>query len=334
MAKKTNTTEKQINQLVKEALDILHAFGIPLDGTERRKQRMAKAFLAVAGVKPGLTWADAMSNDSGHRLLSRQVLRFMNDHLGENIADSSYDDIRREDLILPVMAGIVLKSAANPNAVTNDGTRAYALSEEVAVQVRLFGMPSWEKSLHKFLGGQKTLVEQLNRQRDLARVPVTIKEGHQLHFSPGPHNELQKKIIEVFLPLFGHGAEVLYVGDTAKKFLFIDKDRLGELKFFELAHDKLPDVVAYSPSKNWLFLVEAVHSANPISELRRHTLEAVAGECTANLVYVTAFPNRVTFRKHLKDIAWETEVWIADAPEHLIHFNGDKFLGPYQEDAQ
>jgi adenine-specific DNA-methyltransferase len=44
---------------------------------------------------------------------------------------------------------------------------------------------------------------------------------------------------------------------------------------------------------------------------------------------VTAFPDRVTFRKFAKDIAWETEVWIADNPDHMIHFNGDKFLGPY-----
>ncbi len=181
-----------------------------------------------------------------------------------------------------------------------------------------------------FLAGQKTLSEQLKRQRDLARIPVTIKEGQQLHFSPGPHNELQKKIIEGFLPLFGYSAQILYVGDTADKFLFIDEEKLKALNFFELAHDQLPDVVAYSATKNWLFLVEAVHSANPVSELRRHTLEKMAKNCTADLVYVTAFPDRDTFRRHVKDIAWETEVWIADAPEHLIHFNGDKFLGPYK----
>jgi len=42
---------------------------------------------------------------------------------------------------------------------------------------------------------------------------------------------------------------------------------------------------------------------------------------------VTAFPNRSIMARYLGDIAWETEVWVADAPSHLIHFNGERFLG-------
>ena len=319
-----------INQKVNEALKIIEAVGIPLENlTTRRKEKMAKVFLAVAGIRPSQTWSEVQSNSTGHRLTSRQIIKFINEHLGENIADSSYDDIRRKDLVLLVAAEIIIKSAINPSADTNDGTRPYALGPEFAAQVKLFGTEEWSSLLTGFLEGHKTLAEQLKRQRYLSRIPVSIKEDHQLHFSSGPHNQLQKQVIEEFLPLFGHGSNVLYVGDTADKFLFIDKVQLKALNF-ELRHDKLPDVVAYSPSKNWLFLVEAVHSANPISELRRHALEKAAENCTAELVYITAFPNKDTFRKHVKDIAWETEVWIADAPEHLIHFNGDKFLGPYK----
>ena len=43
-----------------------------------------------------------------------------------------------------------------------------------------------------------------------------------------------------------------------------------------------------------------------------------------------AFPDRAEFRKNAADIAWETEVWIADNPDHMIHFNGDRFLGPHE----
>jgi len=322
----------QLNKLVEEALVILGALGVPLnEQTERRKQRMAKAFLAVAGMKPGNSWAEVQNNDTGHRLVSRQILRYMNEYLGEDIADSSYDDIRRKDLLLPVTAGIILKSATNPDANTNDGTRPYALSPKAAKQIKLFGSSDWNISLKQFLAGQKTLAQQFQRERDLARIPVKIHNGKKLLFSPGPHNQLQKQIIEQFLPLYGFGAEVLYVGDTSDKFLFINEDQLRGLGFIELAHDKLPDVVAYSPEKNWMFLVEAVHSANPINELRRLVLEEMSQDCKADIVYVTAFPDRSTFRKHVKDVAWETEVWIADAPEHLIHFNGDKFLGPYSK---
>ena len=52
----------------------------------------------------------------------------------------------------------------------------------------------------------------------------------------------------------------------------------------------------------------------------------------AGLVFVTAFPDRRTMVSHLNQIAWQTEVWISDSPGHLIHFDGDRFLGPYNED--
>lgn len=320
-----------IETLVKQALQILVALGVPLDGlSARRQEKMAKAFLAVAGLKPGDAWKSAQSNDDHRQLLSRQIIAFMNTHLGENIADSSYDDIRRKDLVLPVEALIVMKSAKNPDANTNDGTRGFALSPSAAHAVRKFGLPTWLTAVKTFLQGRITLAAELRRDRDLARIPVQIATGVVLTFSPGNHNLLQKAIIESFLPVFGFGAQVLYVGDTAKKNLFLDETELKALNFFELAHDKLPDVVAYSQTKNWLYLIEAVTTANPITELRRRTLLALTQACTAEVIFITAFPDRTTYRQFAKDIAWETEVWIADAPEHMIHFNGHKFLGPYK----
>ncbi len=167
----------------------------------------------------------------------------------------------------------------------------------------------------------------------MVRIPVQINARTQVDFSPGRHNELQKHIIEVFLSIFGFGTRVLYVGDTAKKNLFLDETGLQKLHFFELAHDALPDVIAYCEERNWLYLIEAVTTANPVTELRRITLLQAASSCSADIVLVTAFPDRQTYRKFAHGIAWETEVWIADAPEHRIHLNGDKFLSPHREKA-
>ncbi len=320
------TVEVRVN----EALEILRALGVPLEGlTPRRKEKMAKAFLAVTGLQPKTPWANAKDSSGGGQLLSRQIIAFMNLHWKEAIADSSYDDVRRKDLALPVAALVVLNSAKNPDANTNDGTRGFALNPDAAKAIRAFATSAWQSEVAQFLSGRQSLSEQLKRDRSLARVPVQIKEGVSLTFSPGGHNLLQKKIIESFLPIFGFGAQVLYVGDTADKSLFVDQAGLTELAFFELAHDKLPDVVAFSKSKNWLYLIEAVTTVNPISELRRRTLSLLTAQCTADVIYVTAFADRATYRKFAHDIAWETEVWIADAPEHMIHFNGDKFLGPH-----
>ncbi|NJS36314.1 MAG: hypothetical protein HC765_07610 [Brachymonas sp.] len=140
--------------------------------------------------------------------------------------------------------------------------------------------------------------------------------------------------MKIFCLLYGFGADVLYVGDTEKKHLLLEEKRLLSLKFFELKHDKLPDVVAYSKAKNWLYLIEAVTTANPITELRRKILLDLTKDCTAEIILITAFLDRATYRKFASDIAWETEVWIADAPEHMIHFNGDKFLGPHTAQLQ
>ncbi len=324
-------SKNKIQLLVEQGLIILQDLGVPLENlTERRKEKMAKAFLAVAGLKPGMSWSQAKDNDDKHQLLSRQIIAFMNAHLGEKIADSSYDDIRRKDLVLPEAASIVLKSAKNPDANTNDGTRGFALNPTAAKAIRKFGTPQWQTSVEQFMSGREALSEELNRKRSLARIPVQINSDVALTFSPGKHNILQKQVIDSFLTIFGFGATVLYVGDTTDKYLYIDKAKLEEINFFKISHDKLPDVVAFSSEKNWLYLIEVVTTANPITEMRRRTLLQLTAGCTADVIFITAFPDRLTYRKFAKDIAWETEVWIAESPEHMIHFNGDKFLGPYK----
>jgi type II restriction enzyme len=141
---------------------------------------------------------------------------------------------------------------------------------------------------------------------------------------------LQKAVIEEFLPRYGYGSDVLYVGDSSDRFLLHEKDRLQALGFFELAHGELPDIVAYSTKRRWLYLIEAVHSSGPVSPIRHLELDRLTTQCQVGIVYVTAFLNRKTFRKFAADISWETEVWIADAPDHLVHFNGDSFMGPHK----
>ena len=156
-----------------------------------------------------------------------------------------------------------------------------------------------------------------------------MPSGTVITFSPDEHNLLQKAIIEEFLPRYGYNADVSYVGDTAKKFVVFQEQKLQELRFFHLDDGEIPDVVAYSETKNWLYLIEAVHSSGPISRSRLLKLQELTANCAVPIVYVTAFLNRATFRRFVAEIAWETEVWLADDPDHLIHFNGGKFLGPF-----
>lgn len=164
----------------------------------------------------------------------------------------------------------------------------------------------------------------------MPKVRVTLPGGHILDFSRGGHNQLQREIIEEFLPRFGAGCTVLYIGDATDKYLLREDDKLKALGFFELTHDSLPDVVAYNEEKNWLFLIEAFFTSGPMSELRILELQKALTECKADLIFVTAFTSKTDFKKNIADIGWESEVWTADNPEHLVHFNGGKFLGPHK----
>ncbi len=110
-----------------------------------------------------------------------------------------------------------------------------------------------------------------------------------------------------------------------------DNDALSKLGIEITEHDKLPDIVLFDTARNWLFLIEAVTSHGPVNAKRYTEIEQMLTDCPAERIYVTAFSTRSDFRAHAAEIAWETEVWIAENPDHMIHFNGLKFLGPYQK---
>lgn len=318
-------TPTKVKNLVFNILDVFQLIGIPVDNTDRKLERMAKACLAVGKIKKD--FSEACSFEDGFTR-TRDIITFENKNFGEDISPGSYDDIRRQDLKLLVEAGIVVNSSSTEEQATNNPSRGYGLSTSFANLLHSFGSSRWEILLNEFRKETKSLKEELERRRDLQKVPVTLPNGKIIVLSYGEHNDLQKAIIEVFLPLFGFGAEVLYVGDTKDKFLHLEKAELEKIKFFTLEHEELPDVVAYSREKNLLYLIEAYHSTGEWDEIRVRKVKRKLEEsgCTANVVFFTAFENKNIFKQKAKDIAWETEVWIADSPEHLVHFNGCKFL--------
>lgn len=318
-------TPTKVKNLVFNILDVFKLIGIPVDNTDRKLERMAKACLAVGKIKKD--FSEACSFEDGFTR-TRDIIAFENEYLGEDISSGSYDDIRRQDLKLLVEAGIVVNSSSTEEQATNNPSRGYGLSTSFANLLHSFGSSRWEILLNEFRKETKSLKEELERRRDLQKVPVTLPNGKTIVLSYGEHNNLQKAIIEVFLPLFGFGAEVLYVGDTKDKFLHLEKAELEKIKFFTLEHEELPDVVAYSREKNLLYLIEAYHSTGEWDEIRVRKVKRKLEEsgCTANVIFFTAFENKNIFKQKAKDIAWETEVWIADSPEHLVHFNGYKFL--------
>lgn len=315
--------------MLSDAIKILQKLGIPVDTlTSKRKQHMARAFLALGAISPKSTWKE-FNDSENHHLTTKQILAFGRTNWGELRSDGSYDDVRRQDLKWLVLSNIVISAANKPAATTNDGTRGFGIHPQVAKVVRTFDSDNWDAEINKFLKAWPLLSKKLSRERNLKKIPVTLSSGKKISFSPDPHNKLQKAVIELFLPRYGYGAEVLYVGDASDKHKYKNEALLKKLGIFDLSHDQLPDIIAYSSSKKWLYLIEAVTTANPVTEERRLILELKLKNSKVPRIYVSAFRDRATFRKFAAEVAWETEVWLEEVPDHLVHFNGGKFLGPH-----
>lgn len=319
------TQSKRVDRLIRQMLDVLTATGIPVEREHvRTQQRIAEAVLAVAGISK--SFAEAHSSDDDRFLTTRQIIAFENDKFGRSYSPGSYDDVRRRHLILLTAAGYVVNSSSLSSQSTNNPTRGYAASPDFAALLKAYGTPRWASAVGDFMARRETLRSELERKRELERIPVLLPSGVEVRLSAGEHNALQRDIVQKFLPRFGFGAAVLYLGDATDRYLVRESERLSELGFFVLEHDELPDVIAYSESKNLLFLIEAVHSSGEMTELRMRKLKRKLSKCKASLVFVSAFAKRKDFRKFSATLAWESEAWIAENPDHMIHFNGWKFL--------
>ena len=203
----------------------------------------------------------------------------------------------------------------------------YAITEEALTVARSFGKRGWEKKVETFVERSGSLREKYAAEREMHRIPLVI-EGNEYYLSPGVHNEVRAAVVENFAPRFSPGGKLLYIGDTEDKDLYVDEAGLAALHLPITEHSKLPDIVICDERRGWLFLIEVVTSHGPVSAKRVVELEEFTKDCPYGLVYVSAFPDAKEFKKHVDDIAWETEVWLSDTPDHMIHFNGDRFIGP------
>lgn len=307
-----------------EAAKILTALGLP---AAQQNERSALTLLALGGVGPRTHWADA--EQPSLRIVD--IMEFMRARYRKDYAPNTRETVRRQTIHQFEQARIVDRNSDDPTRPTNSGKTVYKLTDHALAVIRAFGNDvAFLAQVGRFLKQFGALQAAYSSSRDTHRVPLRLPDGATIYLSPGKHNELQVAVIMEFGPRFAAGAEVLYVGDTADKHGLLQTERLASLGVVVTEHDKLADIMLYQPDKNWLYLVEAVTSHGPISPKRRAELIRVLSGSSAEFVFVTAFASTAEFRKCAADIAWETEVWIADNPDHMIHFNGPKFLGPYR----
>lgn len=306
---------------IQEAQEILKSLGLPAN---QQNEISALTLLVLAQITEDIAWGQAKK----HSLRIHDILLAIKEHYGREYAENTRETIRRQVIHQFIQAGLVVRNPDDPTLPTNSPHTHYGLSEAGLKAIRAHQSQNWEQTVRAFIESRGALLEIYQKSREQHRVPLRLANGEEYHLSPGRHNELQVAIIEEFGPRFAPGAKLLYLGDTENKTLILDASGFEELGIPIPNHDKLPDIVLYDEQRNWLFLIEAVTSHGPISPKRHLELEELIKDSLAGCVYVSAFPNFTTFKNFLTEIAWETDVWIAEIADHLIHFNGDQFLGP------
>lgn len=308
---------------ITEAQEILKEIGLPIP---QQNEMSALTLLALCDIREDDNWANAKRLSKG---VTKDIMAFVNEHYKKDspYAPNTRETFRRQVLHQFVQAGIVNYNPDIPDLPVNSPKAHYALSEEALEVIKSYGTSEWNSKIQQYSVETTFLRDRYVAERDRYRIPLMI-EGKEYLLSPGAHNEIQAAVISDFAPRFAAGGQLLYMGDTEDKDLYIKRDVLNELNLPITEHSKLPDIIIYDSKREWLFLVEVVTSHGPISPTRLIELEDFTKDCPCGIVYVTAFPDNKEFRKHSGDIAWETEVWLANSPDHMIHFNGDRFIGP------
>lgn len=304
---------------IDEAKEILNALQVP---SKQQNAMCCCVLLAMAGLVEETLWQDA----TNEWIRIHDVIAFANNNYGTTYAENSRETFRKQAMHHFRNAAFI----EDNGKATNSPNYRYRLTDEMLKLVQSFGTDLWENKLTSFQTNHETLVQLYASKRVRRKMPVKIN-GEDFTFSPGDHNQLQKAIIEEFAPRFAPNSECLYVGDTIEKDLVKNEDKLYKLGFTITLHDKMPDVVLYSEEKKWLYFIESVTSVGPMEPKRVKEIEEMTTDVTAGKIYVTAFLDFKTFKKFSEALAWETEVWIADMPDHMIHLNGDKFLGPRKD---
>ncbi len=301
---------------IDEARELLKMLGMP---KAQQSDICCYTLLAMAGLKPNTAWADA----ENEWIRIHDIIQFTSTYYGSTYAENSRETFRKQALHHFRNAALV----EDNEEATNSPNYKYRLTKEALQIVKAFHSSEWEVSLARFLKYHEKLVDIYASKKKMNMIPVRIN-GSDFQFSSGKHNELQKAIIEQFAPRFAPGSECLYVGDTIEKDLVKNVKKLTELGFEITLHDKMPDVVLYREDNDWIYFVESVTSVGPMDSKRVLELTEMTKNVTSGKIFVTAFLDLKTYKRFLETLAWETEVWIEEMPDHMIHLNGDKFLGP------
>ena len=293
--------------------NLLADVGMP---DKQQSDLCALTMLGLANLKEG----DSFKKASNNWIRIHDVIQFINDNYGVTYAENSRETFRKQAMHHFRNAALI----EDNGKATNSPNYRYRITSDFLNVLKSIGTKKENLSLQNFLSVHEKLVDTYASKKTMPMMPVKINNIDYV-ISPGSHNQLQKAILEEFAPRFAPNSECLYVGDTTNKDLVKNVNKLSELGFEITLHDKMPDVVLYRADNNWLYFIEAVDSVGPMSPERVIDIQRMTKNVNCGKIFVTAFLDFKKYKRFSEQLAWETEVWIAEMPDHMIHLNGDKF---------
>ncbi len=307
---------------IEEGLEILRALGLP---RAQINERSSLTLLSLVNLKPNQGWNECSAPLMG----ITPMMEFFADFYGKKYAPNSRETVRRQTIHQFLDGALVVANPDKQDRPVNSPKAVYQIESGCLKLLQSFGTREWTKELNTFLSSIQTLKHKYAQEREMTKLPIVVSENKEIYLSPGGQNILVQQILKEFAPRFTPGGKVIYVGDTETKYAYFESEALSKLGVDLEKHGKMPDVIIHHTSKNWLLLIEAVTSHGPVDAKRKNELKKMFSKSSAGLVFVTTFLTRKAMIEYLHEISWETEVWVADSPTHLIHFNGERFLGPY-----
>ena len=311
----------QARKRIEEARKILKDIFAP---REQQNERSALCLLALADIQPNRPWNQA----TAPKRRITEMMDWFRDHYGKQYAPNTRETVRRQTMHQFVQMGLVVENPDRLDRPINSPKWCYQLHQQALSLLQVYGSEQWNEAHRNYVISVTNLLQDKNR--NMSVIPISLPDGQAIQLSSGGQNILIKGILENFCPRFTPGGVVLYIGDAGNKFIINEAQKFREIGIELDPHGKMPDIVTYHEQQDWLVLIEAVTSHGPVNLKRHNELKQLFRSSNKGLVFVTAFPSRKEMIRYLAEISWETEVWVADQPDHMIHFNGERFLGPYE----
>lgn len=252
----------------------------------------------------------------------RDILDFSRTDLGKNYAENTRETVRKHSLKYLVDSGMVIQNADDPNRVTNSGLNNYILSDsfKTLLDAYNYDYAKFEELKGEFV--DSVTIERRNSISKLKKKPVTISSSslkEELVLSPGDHNIIEKFIVEDIFPKISPDFQLVYVGDTKLKNLFINQHICKIIGLNIDVHTKIPDVIGYDNTSKTILLFEAVASSGPIDDLRKKELLEIFHDWPHNIIFGTTFLSQKLFQSFSTTIASGTTAYIIESRKQITY---------------